>query len=200
MLDYRTLPFISSQSAYLESLRPNRQIAAEGVSGRDVEFAVYGWSRAPIFASGTSVWTLPDAVFQRLVESREPFWDTTRARRRDRSASTSLSDRGGIYALGYPVITWFGHLINLAELVMLAARALRRAARRLDALQRARRSRTPASGRALLREIRSSFYRKLFLAFVAGAVVPVFILAIVTRTYVATQLARRRRRSARRGR
>ena len=34
-------------------------------------------------------------------------------------------------------------------------------------------SRTPASGRALLREIRSSFYRKLFLAFVAGAVVPV---------------------------
>ena len=30
-----------------------------------------------------------------------------------------LSDRGGIYALGYPVITWFGHLVNLAELVAL---------------------------------------------------------------------------------
>ena len=28
MLDYRTLPFISSQSPYLESLRPNRQVAA----------------------------------------------------------------------------------------------------------------------------------------------------------------------------
>ena len=41
-----------------------------------------------------------------------------------------LSDRGGIYALGYPVISWIGHLINLAELVMLAVRALRRAARR----------------------------------------------------------------------
>ena len=36
--------------------------------------------------------------------------------------------------------------------------------------------------------MRSSFYRKLFLAFWAGAVVPVFILAIFTRTYVATQL------------
>ena len=47
---------------------------------------------------------------------------------------------------------------------------------------------TPAGGRALLREVRSSFYRKLFLAFLADAVVPVFILAIFTRTYVATQL------------
>ena len=31
-----------------------------------------------------------------------------------------MNDRGGIYALGYPVITAFGHLINLAELVFLA--------------------------------------------------------------------------------
>src|SRR4051794_20016802 len=48
--------------------------------------------------------------------------------------------------------------------------------------------RTATSGRELLREVRSSFYRKLFLAFWAGAVVPVFILAIFIRTYVATQL------------
>ena len=41
----------------------------------------------------------------------------------------------------------------------------------------ARLANAPASGRALLREVRSSFYRKLFLAFVAGAVVPVVILA-----------------------
>src|SRR5205085_12506385 len=32
MLDYRTLPFISTQSPYLESLRPNRQEPPEGVS------------------------------------------------------------------------------------------------------------------------------------------------------------------------
>ena len=49
-------------------------------------------------------------------------------------------------------------------------------------------SRTPASGRALLREIRASFYRTLFLAFVAAAVVPVVILAIAIRTYFTTQL------------
>ena len=68
MLDYRTLPFISSRSPYLESLRPDREAPAEGVSGRDVEFVLYGWSRAPLFASGTSVWTIPDAAFERMVE------------------------------------------------------------------------------------------------------------------------------------
>jgi hypothetical protein len=36
--------------------------------------------------------------------------------------------------------------------------------------------------------VRSSFYRKLFLAFWLGAVVPVMILAFFIRTYVATQL------------
>jgi signal transduction histidine kinase len=186
MLDYRTLPLISLQSPYLESLRPNRQVAPEGVSGRDVEFIVYGWSRAPIFESGTRVWTLPDPVFQRLIASREPFWATL-----DRDGQTFrvdfLSDRGGIYALGYPVISWVGHLINLAELVMLAVVlyvTLLAALTLFSALG----VRTAAGGRALLREVRSSFYRKLFLAFWAGAVVPMFILAIFIRTYVATQL------------
>jgi signal transduction histidine kinase len=38
----------------------------------------------------------------------------------------------------------------------------------------------------LLREVRASFYRKLFIAFVAAAVVPVLALALVTRAYIAT--------------
>jgi signal transduction histidine kinase len=186
MLDYRTLPFISSQSPYLESLRPNRQVAPEGVSGRDIEFIVYGWSRAPIFESGTRVWTLPDPVFQRLVNSREPFWASL-----DRDDQTFrirfLSDRGGIYALGYPVTSWLGHLINVAELVRLVFvlyAVLLAGLTLLSVLG----LRTATSGRALLREVRSSFYRKLFLAFWLGAVVPVMILAFFIRTYVATQL------------
>ncbi|OLC48580.1 MAG: hypothetical protein AUH43_09205 [Acidobacteria bacterium 13_1_40CM_65_14] len=186
MLDYRTLPFISSQSPYLESLRPNREARAEGVFGRDVEFVVYGWSRAPLFSSGTSVWPLPDRVFERMVESREPFWDELERDERQYRVDF-LNDRGGIYALGYPVITWFGHVINMAELVTLTGvlyLALLLGATLFNLLT----SRTPASGRALLREVRSSFYRKLFLAFWAVAVVPVAILAIGTRTYVAAQL------------
>jgi signal transduction histidine kinase len=186
MLDYQTLPFISSQSPYLESLRANRQAPPEGVSGRDIEFAVYGWSRAPIFASGTSVWTLPDDVFQRMVESRDSFWATIdRGNRRFRIYF--LTDRGGIYALGYPVVTWFGQLVNLAELILLTG-VLYLALLAGATLYSLAVSSAPASGRVLLREIRSSFYRKLFLMFVAGAIVPVVILAIATRTYFATQL------------
>ncbi len=40
------------------------------------------------------------------------------------------------------------------------------------------------------REIRESFYRKLFLAFVAASVIPVVTLALVTRAYIADRLRR----------
>jgi signal transduction histidine kinase len=185
MLDYQALPFLAPQNPYMESLGLGRDIPAEGVSGRDVEFVVYGWSRAPLHASGTSVWTIPDPVFDQLVASRAPFW--ARIERDGRVYRVYfMNDRGGIYALGYPVITWSGHLMNLAELVTLTGvlYVLLLAGATLFSVAT---SRTPASGRALLREIRSSFYQKLFLAFVAGAVVPVVILAFATRQYFVNQ-------------
>jgi signal transduction histidine kinase len=46
----------------------------------------------------------------------------------------------------------------------------------------------PRVGRALLREIRASFYRKLFLAFVLASIIPVITLALVIRTYFAELL------------
>ena len=98
-----------------------------------------------------------------------------------------LNDRGGIYALGYPVITVFGHLINLAELVTLAL-ALFCPAMGDAMLFNSLFSREPSSGRALLHEIHSSFFRKLRLAFVAGSVVPVIVLALATRAYFANEL------------
>ena len=69
-----------------------------------------------------------------MVESREPFWAHDRIAATTRFRVYFLNDRGGIYALGYPVITVFGHLINLAELIFLARRAATRccsSARRL---------------------------------------------------------------------
>ena len=89
MLDYRTLPFISSQSPYLESLRPNRQAAPEGVSGRDVEFVGLRLEpRADLRVRHERLDAARPGV-PALVESREPFWATRRTRRRRRSASTS---------------------------------------------------------------------------------------------------------------
>ena len=43
-------------------------------------------------------------------------------------------------------------------------------------------------GRDLLSEVRASFYRKLFLAFVAAAVVPVLTLAFVAQAYMTARL------------
>jgi signal transduction histidine kinase len=79
------------------------------------------------------------------------------------------------------------HFINLAELGVLVGCAyvgmlLGAAAFRAIGVRRIR------SGRALLREIRESFYRKLFLAFVAASVIPVVTLALVTRAYIADRL------------
>ncbi len=185
MLDFQTLPFIESQSPYLESLQPDRQLAAEGAFGRDVEFVAYGWSRTPTFNSGTSVWPLTDAVFQRMVTSRAQFW-TTVERDGVNFRVFFMSDRGGCYALGYPVITWGKHFVNVAELIFLVGVLYVAMLAAVTAVSAAI-SRTPASGRALLRQIRSSFYRKLFLAFVLAAVVPVLILAVATRTYFKTQ-------------
>ncbi|OFV90033.1 MAG: hypothetical protein A3H95_16725 [Acidobacteria bacterium RIFCSPLOWO2_02_FULL_64_15] len=185
ILDYRALPFIAISSLYPESRQPERQAPAEGVYGRDVEFAVYGWSRAPIYVFGTSVWPLPDDVLERMTASRAPLWAAI-SRDGRLFRVHFLNDRGGIYALGYPVLTWFGHLLNLAELVILTG-VLCLVLIVGTTLVNTLTSRTPASGRTLLSEIRSSFYRKLFLAFVTGAVAPVVILAVATRQYFANQ-------------
>lgn len=185
MLDYRTLPFIQVESPYMASLGPDPSVAGgEGAPGREVAFVGYGWSGAPLTTSGVVVWTLPDSVFARLVDSREPLWqriDMPDARYR----VYFLSDRGGIYALGYPMISPLGHLVNIAELIVLASIVY--LALLLGATIASAIAAGGLSGRALLREVRSSFYRKLVAMFVLGAAVPVFVLAIATSTYFTEQ-------------
>ena len=185
MLDYDALSFISARSLPYELLRPN-QPQQEGASGRDVEFVVYGWSRRPIYTSSGSAWMLGDPVFHQLeTESRKPLWVTTDNNGRKYDVYL-LNDRAGIYAVGYPVVSPLGHVISLAEAAVLAAvlYVLMLAAATIFSMITGF---GPASGRALLREIRASFYRKLFLAFVLVSVVPVIILAVVARTFFATQ-------------
>ena len=185
LLDYANLPFIQSQSPYAEFMRPADPRRGEGVSGRDVEFAFYGWSRTPLYASGVSAWPLDDAAFARIEESRTPVWVTMQRGGADYDVY-ALNDRGGIYALGFPVASPLDHLVNLAELTVLAwgTYLMLLAAAALFGIF----TRRGTTARALLREIRASFYRKLFLAFIAATVVPVAALAVATRTYVADQM------------
>jgi len=186
VFDYRTLPFISSQSAYYEVLGgAGAGNPEEGAAGSDVEFAAYGWGLTTIYSTGHDAWPLDPETFDRVYRSpsREPFW--TVARKGGKLYNVYFAnDRQRIYAFGYPVPGVFDHFVRLAELTTLAGVVY--ALLLIGNALFTRLSRvTPQTGRSLLREIRASFYRKLFLAFVLASIVPVLTLAFVIRTYFA---------------
>jgi signal transduction histidine kinase len=185
ILDYANLPFIASQSPYVELLRPADPLRGEGVSGRDVEFVFYGWSRKPLYASGVTAWRLNDPVFARVEQSRTPLWAEL-SRGNERYDVYMLNDRGGIYALGFPVLSSLDHVVNLAELTVLVwvTYAMLLVVTSLFGAF----IRRGTTARALMLEIRASFYRKLLLAFMAATVIPVGALAIATRNYVADEV------------
>lgn len=189
VFDYESLPFISSQSPYFELFRTSQFAPVEGARGRDIELVIYGWGRLPVYISGGGAWPLTEPVFTRIYASRDPFW-TALGRNGDRYHVYFSNDRGGIYALGYPASTTVDHLAHLAELATLGGLlylALLGATAIFVRVARAR----PLGGRALLRQLRASFYRKLALAFVAAAVIPVLTMALVSRAYFGTLLRER---------
>jgi signal transduction histidine kinase len=181
--DYRTLPFITSQSPYFEVFRSQGGAPAEGTIGSEVEIVIYGWGLTPLFASGGAAWPITDELFASIYSAREPFW--AELERGDAEWQVYFSnDRNGIYGLGYPALTLFDRFVHLAELTTVAGVAFVLVLLATAIFTRISRER-PRVGRALLREIRASFYRKLFLAFVLASIIPVLTLAFVIRTYFA---------------
>ncbi len=181
--DYRTLPFITSQSPYFELFRPRQAPAVRPLApGNDVRVAIYGWGLKPVYTSGVSAWSITDSLFERLYDKeRTPFWETIPLGN-ERYRVYFTNDRARIYAIGYPLLSLFDHLVHLAEISTLAGASFVVALLATGVFTRLSRQR-PRMGRALLREIRASFYRKLFLAFVAASIIPVLILALVIRAY-----------------
>jgi signal transduction histidine kinase len=183
MLDYGNLSFVSAQSPYVALLRSGRTEPGPPPH-TPVNFSVYGWSGKVLYTSESRAWPLDEQAAARAALSRDPFWMTLVHDGRAADAYV-LNDRGGIYVLSTWTATGFGHLIVMAELVSLAFLTFvcGVVAAFVYGMVAAR---TPTSGRALFREVRASFYRKLFLAFVAAAVVPVVALAFVARAYFAS--------------
>jgi signal transduction histidine kinase len=186
VLDYGTLPFVAAQDPYAELFRPTLEAAAQ-THGREIAFAVYGWGRTPVYPTAGTAWPISRELLQRLFRAdREAFW--TLLERGDQTYRVLLSnDRAGIYAIGYAIPRPVDHAVALAEIGTLAAVTFALLLVVVGLVGRLA-GRHPVTGRALLREIRQSFYRKLFLLFVASSVVPVLALAFVTRAYVAGQL------------
>jgi signal transduction histidine kinase len=187
VVDYRTLPFITSQSPYIEVFRPPDSGAPrEGTTATHVETVIYGWGLGPIYMSGRIAWPITDELFTRIYKSREPFW-TEVPYGGEQYRVYFANDRVGIFALGYRAPTLFDDLVHLAELTTLAGAVYLLVLFGTGVFTRLSRER-PKVGRALLREIRASFYRKLFLAFVLASIIPVLTLALVIRAYFAQQL------------
>ena len=186
--DYRTLPFITSQSPYFELFRPSQHEASrEAAPGNDVHVAIYGWGLEPVYTSGLSAWPITETLFRRIYDpARQPFWETIELREEIYQVYFT-NDRARIYAIGYPILTLFDHLVHLAEVSTLAGASFVLVLLVTALFTRISRER-PRVGRALLREIRASFYRKLFLAFVLASIIPVLILAVVIRAYFADLL------------
>ena len=185
-LDYEPRPFMTSRSPYVELLRTLPGPPLRGRVGQDVDLAMYGWDLRPLFASGQVGWPIDDTIFDRVYASREPFWARRSSGGRDYDVYF-VNNRVGIYALGYPVSTIVDHLVRLAETAALVGLAF---LLWIAALTCA----APFGlghyrfGPELWREIRTSFYRRLFLAFVAIAVIPVIVLAFLIRSYFTAQL------------
>jgi signal transduction histidine kinase len=188
VFDYRTLPFITSQNPYFEVFRPDGGAPREGTTGSEVEVAIYGWSLGAVYNSPHAAWPISEELFSRIYDpTRKPFWTTVRTNE-GRYRVYFSNDRVFIYAIGYRALTPFDHLVHLAELTTLSGALYVVVLIGTAMFTRAARAR-PRLGRALLREIRASFYRKLFLAFVLASIIPVLILAVAIRWYFANLLS-----------
>ena len=185
-VDYESLPFLSSRSPYVELFAGPDASPVPGAPGHDVELVVYGWGLQPTFVSSRTGWAIDDPVFQRIYEpSREPFW--TRFAQEDSTLYDVLitNDRAGIYALGYPIHTWFDHLLHLSELAILviAAFALVLVIMIGVGLMFPR-----LRGQLVFREVRPRFALKLQLWFLGVATAPVLVVAVLIQGYFADQL------------
>ncbi len=134
----------------------NRAAPPKASAGRDLEFVWYGWSRAPLYVSGTSAWPLPGS----RVRARRPVARAVLGRRRARRppVSRALPQRSqrDLRARLSPA-----HAVRSRRQSRGARharlRAVPAAARRLHALQRrSRRARRPADGRCCARCDRAS--------------------------------------------
>ena len=187
LLDYSSLPFLSTQGPYYDLFRAQGDAGTQRQpSSRGIDLVVYGWGRSPIYTSTERVWPLPQQVFDRAYASRDAFWATQSRGARVYDIHVS-NDRLAIYVVGVPRVTPIGHLIHIAEVATLAALAAL-VVLLVHAILHHVNRRGPQPATLLVREIRASFTRKLFLAFVATSVIPVLTLAFVVRTFVASRL------------
>src|SRR5690606_39717118 len=114
MLDYSSLPFLSTQGPYFDLFRGREPAAPGPTPQRDVDLVLYGWGRSAIYSSAGRVWPLPDEVFDRAYASRDAIWPTQW--RGDRLYDIHVANyRLALYVVGYPRIPLVGIRVHHTE-------------------------------------------------------------------------------------
>ncbi|MEE8129513.1 MAG: ATP-binding protein, partial [Vicinamibacterales bacterium] len=187
-VDYESLPFISSPNPYVDFFERAGAPPLPGAPGHDIELVIYGWGLQPTFVSNRTAWAIDEALFQRIYRlQRAPLWtrlakDSTFYKDSRLYDVLITNDRAGIYALGYPVLTPFDHVLHLSEIAILviAAFALVLVVVMVSSLV------FPGLRRHLA--FRARFALKLQLWFLAVATAPVLVVAWLIQGYFADQL------------
>ena len=183
-VDYESLPLISSRSPYVDLFETGDASPLPGAPGHDVELVIYGWGLQPTFASSRTGWAIDDALFQQIYASRASLW--TRLVKDSTLYDVLITNnRAGIYALGYPILTPFDHVLGLSEIAILviAAFALVLVGVMVGGLV------FPGARRQLaFRAVRARFAIKLQLWFLGVATAPVIVVAGLIQGYFADQL------------
>ena len=179
--DYRSLPFVSMGNPYRDALAGGTPTATRAELS-DLQTVIYGWAFYPLFSSSRLAWPLDPALQDRVYASRDPFWTDLTMERQTYQVFVA-NDRAGIYAIGYADAGWFRHTARLAEAAALMGGVF--VTLLVGATLYAPFTRRPdAPLRVLVTEIRTSFYRKLFLFFVLAAIVPVVLLTLAFGAYM----------------
>jgi signal transduction histidine kinase len=181
--DYWNLPFLTGRDPYAVLYRPTPRGAD---AGRPLDMLVWDKASVNVFSSAERPPSLPPPLSQRLRASRTGLWSTLVVDGTPHHAYL-FSDGPIVFAIVYPRHGLAHHLSDLVEavlaigvgallvlfVVMLVRTLLRRSALSFDAL---------FSG------VRERFTLRLFVAFVAVAFLPVFILQNVVGGFVAERL------------
>ena len=175
--DWSSLPFITARDPYIDLFRARGNDVPLPLAGRQVSLHVFDLQGNALFRSSNDLIVLsPDDVAEAL---KAPHWTDRRASGRT-YGDYLFSGKGFLFALSYPsetLVDLAGELTGWTLLTGLGTVFLLGSAILASAFGAARGVRA----RELWGEVGSSFYNKLFVAFVAVALVPIVSLAVLVR-------------------
>ncbi len=181
--DYWNMPFLNGRDPYSVLYRTGPRGPARD---RPVELFAMTWGRELLFNSAERPPVLDASLVSRARQG--PFWTTVP---HDEGAQHTFvfADRNNVYGIGYPredARRFAAELVEAVTGMTFSGAALLL----LVLLLRGAMSRPTLSLTSFVARVRERFSLRLFVAFIAVAVLPVVVLEVVVRNFVSDRLRR----------